>query len=319
MNTSLVVAPKPDIERLQVNLSENLAGFGFTEIMNNSLTSPAYTEKLGGSAIQPENNVELLNPLSQDLAVMRQTLIFQALESVAHNQNRQRPDVRFFEFGKTYQLVNGEYLETKRLTIVMSGAKQAENWTGKQEAVTYFTLKGIVKNIFERLGLSALLNEGTLSENSLLADGQSLTVLKTVVGEMGWINAKTKKHFGIKNDVFVADLNWDAILDSLKLAKTQYKELPKTFEVRRDFSLLLNNEVRFAQIAGIAQKTDKKILQRINLFDVYEGKNLPEGKKSYAVSFTFQDAEQTLKDEQVDKIMENIRAGLEKELGAELR
>jgi phenylalanyl-tRNA synthetase beta chain len=227
--------------------------------------------------------------------------------------------LRFFEFGKTYQLVNGEYLENKRLTLVISGSKQAENWSGKQEATTYFTLKGIVKNVFERLGLSSLLNEGSLSENSLLADGQSLTVLKTVVGEMGWVNGKAKKQFGIKNDVFVADLNWDAILDSLKLSKTQYKELPKAFEVRRDFSLLLNNEVRFAQIAQIAQKADKKILQRVNLFDVYEGKNLPEGKKSYAVSFTFQDAEQTLKDEQVDKIMENIRLGLEKELGAELR
>lgn len=319
MNTSLVIAPKPDIERLGVNLSENLAGLGFVEIMNNSLTSPAYTEKLGGSALNSENDVQLLNPLSQDLAVMRQTLIFQALESVAHNQNRQRPDLRFFEFGKTYQFVNGEYLENKRLTMIMTGAKQAENWSGKQEASTYFTLKGIVKNVFERLGLSSLLNEGALSENSLLADGQSLTILKTVVGEMGWINAKTKKQFGIKSDVFVADLNWDAILDSLKLSKTQYKELPKTFEVRRDFSLLLNTEVRFAQIAQIAQKTDKKILQRVNLFDVYEGKNLPEGKKSYAVSFTFQDAEQTLKDEQVDRVMENIRVGLEKELGAELR
>jgi len=319
MNTSLVIAPKPDLERLTVNIAENLAGFGFVEIMNNSLTTPQYVEKLGGSALNPEHNVELLNPLSNDLAVMRQTLLFQALESVAHNQNRQRPDVRFFEFGKTYQLVNGEYLENKRLLLAMTGAKQAESWTGKQETSTYFTLKGIVKNVFERLGMSQLMNEASLGDQTTLADGQSLYILKNQVGEMGWIKPAVKKHFGIKNDVFVADLNWDAILDALKLTKTQYKELPKTFEVRRDFSLLLNNEVRFAQIAQIAQKADRKLLQKVNLFDVYEGKNLPEGKKSYAVSFTFQDQEQTLKDEQVDGIMEKIRQGLESELNAELR
>ncbi len=319
MNASLVIAPKPDLERLAVNLAENLAGFGFVEIMNNSLTSPLYVEKLGGGALKPEHNVQLLNPLSNDLAVMRQTLLFQALESVAHNQNRQRPDVRFFEFGKTYQLVNGEYLENKRLLLVMTGAKQAESWTGKQEASTFYTLKGIVKSVFERLGMGQLMNEAALSEQTALADGQSLFILKNQVGEMGWIKPAVKKHFGIKNDVFVADLNWDAIVDALKLTKTQYKELPKTFEVRRDFSLLLNSEVRFAQIAQIAQKVDRKLLQKVNLFDVYEGKNLPEGKKSYAVSFTFQDQEQTLKDEQVDGIMEKIRQGLESELSAELR
>jgi phenylalanyl-tRNA synthetase beta chain len=143
--------------------------------------------------------------------------------------------------------------------------------------------------------------------------------LKNSIGSIGWVNPAIRKHFGVKQDVFVADLDWDAILNSLKLTKVQYKELPKTFEVRRDYSLLLDQAVNFAAIEQLARKADKKILQQVNLFDVYEGKNLPEGKKSYAVSFTFQDQEQTLKDEQVDRIMETIRVSLEKELGAELR
>lgn len=319
MNTSLVVAPRPDVEALGVRLAEVLAGLGFTEIMNNSLTSAQYVEKLGGTAFESKNNVELLNPLSNDLSVMRQTLIFQLMESVAHNQNRQRPNVRFFEFGKVYQLSGDQYLENKRLLIAISGAKTEETWMHKQENASYYTLKGIVRSLFDRLGMTSLLNEIVLSEKGLLVDGESLAVLKQPVGTMGWVNGAVRKHFGVKQDVFVADLDWDAILNSLKLTKTHYKELPKTFEVRRDFSLLLDTKVNFADIEGIARKVDRKLLQKVALFDVYEGKNLPEGKKSYAVSFTFQDAENTLKDEQVDRLMQSIRTELEKQLGAELR
>ena len=153
----------------------------------------------------------------------------------------------------------------------------------------------------------------------MLTDVLTLNLLRQPVGFIGKVKPAVAKHIGCKQEVFAADLDWDAILNSLKLVKTQYKELPKTFEVRRDFSLLLDQNVPFAAIEQLARKADKKILRAVNLFDVYEGKNLPEGKKSYAVSFTFQDAEQTLKDEQVDKIMEQIRGSLEKELGAELR
>ncbi|MNU99966.1 Phenylalanine--tRNA ligase beta subunit [compost metagenome] len=165
----------------------------------------------------------------------------------------------------------------------------------------------------------SLLQEEGLQNQEILADGYQVRILKSTVGTIGWVNSKVKKYFGVKQDVFVADLDWDAILASLKLSKTQYKELPKTFEVRRDFSLLLDSKVRFSEIEQIARKADKKILQKVGLFDVYEGKNLQEGKKSYAVSFTFQDQEQTLKDSQVDGIMNTIRTELEKQLGAELR
>lgn len=319
LNTSLVLTEKPDLERLTTNLSEVLTGFGFSEMMNNSLTTPVYVEKFGKNDFSTEFNVSMLNPLSQDLAVMRQSLVFQALETIAHNQNRQQADVRLFEYGKTYQLKGGEYLENKRLIIALSGRKTAESWSAGSDKVSLFTLKGVVNGLLKRLGLDTLAVEEGQTGHDLFVDGITMRVLKQPIGSLGWIQPGIRKHFGIKQEVFVADLDWDAILSALKLVKTQYKELPKTFEVRRDFSLLIDTAVTFASIEQLARKTDKKILQNINLFDVYEGKNLPDGKKSYAVSFTFQDSEQTLKDEQVDRIMENIRVSLEKELGAELR
>lgn len=319
LNTSLVISSKPDLERLGVNISEVLAGMGFNEILNNSLTSPAYVEKLGKESLKSEFNVEMLNPLSQDLAVMRQSLIFQALETVAHNQNRQNPNVKLFEFGKVYKKVEGVYKENKRLLITLTGRKQDESWDSTNDKVSFYTLKGVVSSLLERLGLRSMLQENELIEKDLFVDGLSLSILKNQIGSLAWVNSETKKYFGVKSDVFVADLDWDALMDSLKFSKTQYKELPKFFEVRRDFSLLLNTNVKFEQIKNIAHKIDKKILQQVGLFDVYEGKNLPEGKKSYAVSFIFQDAEQTLKDSQVDAIMEKIRIQLEQELSAELR
>jgi phenylalanyl-tRNA synthetase beta chain len=319
LNTSLVISSKPDLERLGVNISEVLAGMGFNEILNNSLTSPAFVEKLGKESLKSELNVEMLNPLSQDLAVMRQSLVFQALETVAHNQNRQNPNVKLFEFGKVYKKVEGVYKENKRLLITLTGRKQDESWDSTNDKVSFYTLKGVVNSFLERLGLRSMIQENELIEKDLFVDGLSLSILKNQIGSLAWVNSETRKHFGVKSDVFVADLDWDALMDSLKFYKTQYKELPKFFEVRRDFSLLLNTNVKFEQIKNIAHKIDKKILQQVGLFDVYEGKNLPEGKKSYAVSFIFQDAEQTLKDTQVDAIMEKIRIHLEQELSAELR
>ena len=156
-------------------------------------------------------------------------------------------------------------------------------------------------------------------KKTLFEDGVQLQVLKSKVGEMGWVPKKVLKHFGIKQDVFIADLDWDVIVDSLKLVKVKYTELPKTFAVRRDFSLLLDKKVNFSEISEVAQESDKQFLKEVGLFDVYEGKNLDEGKKSYAVSFVFQDPEQTLKDEMIDKIMEKIRTNLESKLNAQLR
>lgn len=317
LNTSLSHQPKPDLEKVQTVISELLVGLGCVETLNNSLTKSEYAVKLGGEIVKDERNVRMLNPLSQDLDVMRQSLIFNALEMVEHNQNRQNPDLKLYEFGKVYHKYDS-YQENKRLLITITGNKEKENWNSSNEKSTYYTVKGLSKAVFRRLGLDAMLVEKAL-KNSLLQDGVQLYVLKNKVGEIGWISPKMKKYFGIKNDVFIADLDWDAIIDSLKFTKIKYTELPKTFAVRRDFSLLLDSKINFSEIEEIAKNIDKKILREIGLFDVYEGKNLEEGKKSYAVSFKFQDAEQTLKDQQVDAVMEKIRSQLESKLGAQLR
>lgn len=318
LNTTLSFSAKPDLEKIQYALSELLVGMGFSETMNNSLTSAAYVEKLGGSALNATENVSMLNPLSQELDVMRQSLVFSALEVVAYNQNRQNPDLRIFEFGKTYKKTTGGYAENKRLLLTVTGNKQQELWNSSRDKMSFYTLKGIVNALLSRLGLSTFLQESPLKE-SILQDGIQLSLLNQEIGSLGWISDVSKKHFGIKQPVFVADLDWDAIVKSLKLNKVAYKEIPKAFEVRRDFSLLLDKQVAFSDIEKLAKSCDKKILRKVGLFDVYEGKNLEEGKKSYAVSFHFQDNEQTLKDQQVDTIMQKIRSELEGKLGAELR
>lgn len=317
MNMSVGLFQKPDSEKVQRTVAEFLVGKGFVETLNNSLTRSEYVEKLGNESLNAAHNVPILNPLSQELDVMRQTLLFNALEVVEHNQNRQHADLRLFEFGKTYHRYDSGYTENRRLLVTITGRRHAENWRDSNEAHDFYALKGYIRALFTRLGLEGLLQEKDGAEG--LIDGVKLTILKKKVGEYGWISGKLKKEFGIKQDVFVADLDWDAVLESLKMTKIVYKELPKTFAVRRDFSLLLDASVQFAQIEEIARGCDKKLLKEVGLFDVYEGSNLPKGKKSYAVSFTFQDAEQTLKDAQIDGVMNKIRAELEGKLGAELR
>ncbi len=318
MNMSIGLFAKPDPEKVQTTIAEFLVGKGFVETLNNSLTTSSYVEKLGGETLKSEHNVEMLNPLSLELDVMRQSLIFNALEVISHNQNRQNPDLKLMEFGKIYKKFESGYNENKRLLIAATGKRSTENWTETNDQQSYYSLKGVVNSVFERLGLLDLLKEKAIKSTDLL-DGVQIQLLKSKVGEAGWVSTKLKKHFGIKNDVFIADLDWDVILESLKMTKINYKELPKTFAVRRDFSLLLDASVCYSEIEEVAKSVDKQLLREVGLFDVYEGKNLPEGKKSYAVSFKFQDAEKTLKDQQIDVVMEKIKKGLEEKLGAELR
>jgi phenylalanyl-tRNA synthetase beta chain len=299
-------------------ISELLVGRGFSEMMNNSLTTAQYVTKFGSNTIREEWNVELLNPLSQELDVMRQSLVFGALQVVEHNQNRQHADIKMFEFGKVYHRFSGGYNENKRLILVLSGNNEAEQWNASKGQCSFYDAKEMVWSIVQRLGLGNFIKEASL-EGSILEDGVEWSVLKKKVGQIGWVPQELKKHFGIRNDVFIADLDWDALLESLTLTKIKYKELPKTFVVRRDFSLLLNKSVMFSEIETLARNCEKKLLQEVGLFDVYEGKNLEEGKKSYAVSFTFQDQEVTLKDQQIDAIMDKIRMELETKLDAQLR
>jgi phenylalanyl-tRNA synthetase beta chain len=318
LNTSIGTSRKPDVDHYRFTLSEMFVGKGFYEVMNNSLTSSMYVETLGNEALRSENNVEMLNPLSQELDVMRQSMLFGILEGVRHNQNRQHPDFKCFEFGTTYHKYGDRFVESKRLILALTGRKNAESWNSSADAVNFYTLKGVVESIFTRLGLQALLNFSQW-KTSVLEDGTEMSLLKTKVGQMGWIGTSTKKHFGLKQDVFVADLDWDVLMEHVKNVKIRSNELPKTFATRRDFSLLLDKSVSFSDIERAAKACDRKILRNVGLFDVYEGKNLEEGKKSYAVSFVFQDAESTLRDEAVDAVMEKIRKELETQLGAQLR
>ena len=318
LNTSIAYFPKPDVEKVQTVISEMLVGMGCMETMNNSLTKSSYISEFDGDQVKSERNVEILNPLSQDLDIMRQSLIFNALETVGYNQNRQNPDLKLFEFGKVYRKFGDEYNENRRLLIVLSGRQTAENWNSVKDDFSYYSIKGMVQAVLTRLGLEGMLKEKA-SKNDLFADGLQLSVLKNKIGDIGWASAKLRKHFGIKKDVFIADLDWDALIDSLKFSKIKFSELPKTFEVRRDFSLLLDEKVKFSEIEEVAKSCDKKLLKEVGLFDVYEGKNLDAGKKSYAVSFKFQDAEKTLKDKQIDAIMDKIRGQLESKLNAQLR
>ena len=318
LNTSLSYADKPNKEKIYVVAANLLVDNGFFEIMNNSLTSSNVWEKITSTHYVAGNDVTLLNPLSNELDVMRQTLLFGGLKSIEFNQNRQNPDLKIFEFGNVYAKTDGNYTEAKKLGIWICGANQPENWTTQQTKTNFHVLKGGVEAVLAKLGILKAPRTVEL-ENDLFADGYGISIANKTVVQLGWVKPEILKTFGVKNTVFYAEFNWNLVIELTHLNKINFKPIPKTQFSRRDFSLLLDEPVRFSEIQTLAQKVDRKILKEIGLFDVYEGKNLDKGKKSYAVSFIFQDDEKTLKDDQIDAIMAKIRAQLEKELGAELR
>lgn len=317
LNSSLMRFADQVSERWKNTLSEMLLGMGYSEIMNNSLVSSSHVEKWGGEALSAERNVPILNPLSQELDTMRQSLLFGGLDTIAYNKNRQQHNLRLFEFGKTFHKYDS-YTENQRMLVLLSGFQGENHWSTQAEAFSFYSAKSVLELMLERMGLKGFLQYKPLKK-SLFEDGLQVFVLKQKIGEIGWPSAKMRKGFGVKSPVFALDLDWDALMSSLKLSKVQFKQMPQTFATRRDFSLLLDKEVNFADIEELAKQADRKLLREVNLFDVYEGDKIDAGKKSYAVSFTFQDDEKTLKDQQVDKIMEKIRSQVESKLGAQLR
>ncbi len=318
MNASVVAFPKPDLEKIQKLIAENLVGKGYSEVMNNSLVASHWVDNFGNPVLKSENSVQILNPLSNELNVMRQSMIFGMLNCIEHNQNRQSADLKLFEFGKVYQKVADNYEENQRLIVAITGRKQPESWNSTKDNVTFYSVKGLLEGLLLRMGLDGFYREEK-AEHSLLDGAVDCFVLKQKIGQIGSISKGLKKGFGIKNDVFIADLDWDALTKVLQMAKVQFKELPKTFAIRRDYSLLIDEHVSFEDIRSIATSCDKKMLKKVHLFDVYEGDKLEKGKKSYAVSFTFQDKDETLKDEQIDAVMNAIRQQLETKLSAVLR
>ena len=315
LNASISNTSRFEDYKLQNTIGNQLAAQGFYEILSNSLTTPNYTSL--SNQLKEDHNVTMLNPLSNDLSVMRQSLLFSGLEAVAHNINRKRLDLKLFEFGKTYHSYNDSREESKRLSLFVTGNKNEERWNAALTPSDFFYLKGVVETILQRLGLNRL--KSAPIKTDVLSEGVSLSLGKTKLVDFGLVKKSVLKHFGISQQVLFADFNWDNVLDMAKHNSIQFKGIPKYPEVRRDFALLLDNGVTFAEIHAIAKQTEKQLLKNVNLFDVYEGKNLPKGKKSYAVSFTLQDENKTLTDKQIDKIMNKLQANFEKQLGAELR
>ncbi len=312
---------------LQTLISEQLTAHGFNEIMNNSLTEKAYYET--SEAYPVQNNVNLLNPLSNELNMMRQTLLYGGLENIIHNINRKHANLNLYEFGNCYfydaDKVNAndtvaQYIEETHLGIWICGTRNSKNWAAAETHSTAYELKAHVENILLRLGLNdnkQLVH--TPFSNELFASGMTIGTRQQQLVNWGVIDKKVLKKFDIDTDVYFAEFNWDALMRVTRKHNVLFSELPKFPSVKRDLALLLDKNITFAEIEKIAFNSEKKLLREVTLFDVYEGKNLPEGKKSYAVNFILQDYEKTLDDKRIDKIMTKIQKNLEKQLGAQLR
>ena len=325
---SLVIKGDEDQKHKLANLvSEQLVGEGFNEILNNSLTKGAYYE--GHNAYPAENCVKIMNPLSTDLNVMRQTLLFGGLESIQHNVNRKRGNLRFFEFGNVYTFDPAKqndddpmqaYKEQYHAALWVTGKRVEGSWAHANEDSTYYELSAYVENILRRIGVKPGMLVRKKSENDIFSAGMTIENRggKKLI-EMGIISKKLQKQFGLDSPVYYAELNWTALMKVIKKNEVLYTEVPKFPAVSRDLALLVDDNVEFAQIEQIARQTEKKLLKRVELFDVYEGDKLPAGKKSYAVNFILQDEEKTMGDKQIDAIMQKLISNLKKQLGAELR
>ena len=313
--------------KLQNLISEQLCGCGFNEILNNSLTRSAYYDNL--STYPVSHCVMLMNPLSADLNCMRQTLLFGGLESVEHNAKRKNGNIRFFEFGNCYDYnidhkkedeTLAEFSEDYRLGLWVSGSRVDNNWAHPNEKSSVYELKAYVENILVRLGVNLQkVIFGNLA-NDIYSAGLSITTSSgRQLGTMGIVSPKICKELDIETDVYYAELSWTLLMKEIKKSKVTFSEISKFPAVKRDLALLLEKNVQFAEIEKIATESEHKLLKDVALFDVYEGKNLPAGKKSYAVSFYLQDEGKTLNDKQIDAIMKKIQTNLEQKLGAQLR
>ena len=325
---TLTIPTDEDRNRKYINLiSEQLVGGGFNEILNNSLTKVSYYKDL--NRYTEETTVKILNPLSADLGVMRQTLLFGGLESIVRNANRKNSNLRFFEFGNCYHYDESKkeadklikaYTQDQHLGLWITGKRVENSWAHPNEDASFYELKAYVENILVRLGLSLQAVTLVKGENNIFEDSISIvTKAGKIIAELGVVAYKLTKNMGITNEVFFADIYWDNLLKAVKKHVVEYKEISKYPAVSRDLALLVDKTVEFEQIKEIAYSTEKKLLKAVELFDVYEGKNLPEGKKSYAVNFILQDEQKTLNDKQIDSIMKKLIDNLTKRLNAELR
>lgn len=327
LKASISYSTFPDTTKLQNNVARHLSGAGFSEILNNSLTKISYYNGL--TSFPVENAVRIMNPLGSDLSVMRQTLLFGGLESITRNRNRKRTNLKFYEFGECYHFnpekAGGEkplaaYSEELHLGMWLSGNRHDQSWTDAERKLTFFDLKAHVYNCLRRLGIK----EETYIEKPMESDiySQAMRIEArngAVLVELGIVAKKQLKAFDIDAEVYYADFMWNKILRQIKSNSIKFADLPKYPEVKRDLALLLDKSIEFEQVKAIAFQTDRKILKKVVLFDVYEGKNIEAGKKSYAVNFTLQDTEKTLEDKQIDNLMQRLIKAFTEKLNATIR
>ena len=300
---------------LENSIANQLTNLGFNETMANSLTKEEYITF--SENLKSEFNVTMLNPLSNELKVMRQSLLFSGLESISYNINRKNSSLKLYEFGKTYHKYEKGYQEDKHLTLFVSGAKTKDSWTHVSKNSDFFYLKGIVMSILERIGVTNLKTSPVKSD--LFSEGIAFSLGKNKLVEFGVINKRVLKEFGIKQEVLFADFDWKSLNEISGKKKIKVSSLLKFPSVKRDLALLIDEKVTFKEIYNLSFQVERNLLKDVGLFDVYQGDKLPEGKKSYAVSFVLQDSNKTLKDAQIDKIMQKLQQSFEKNLEAVLR
>ncbi|MBR5655506.1 MAG: phenylalanine--tRNA ligase subunit beta [Prevotella sp.] len=329
LKSSLTVQGEEDKQYRLLNLvSEQLVGSGFNEILNNSLSKVAYYDGLTNT-YSMDTTVKVMNPLSADLGVMRQTLLFGGLESIVRNANRKNPNLKFFEFGNCYHYNKEKeteeapikaYSEEMHLGLWVTGKRVEGSWIHANEDSSFYELNAYVQNIFARLGVPAGMMVRESSQNDIFSKGLAIKNRGgKMLAELGIVSRKIQKDAGIANEVYYADIHWSAVMKAIRKNKVEFYEISKYPAVSRDLALLIDKNVEFEQIEQIARQTEKKLLKKVELFDVYEGKNLPAGKKSYAVNFILQDEQKTLNDKQIEAIMNKLIANLKKQLNAELR
>jgi phenylalanyl-tRNA synthetase beta chain len=311
IRASLNTSQRPEKDTVQNALSELLTANGFNEILCNSLTSSSYADSL-------DKAVKLLNPLSSDLDIMRQTLLYSGLEAIAYNQNRRQADLKFYEFGKTYFFEDGKYSENQRLSVFITGSNQAEQWNQKASPVTFYHLKAIVDGLLSRLNITDYTTDEVQDNEFAYGLQYSSRGTKTLV-RFGAVHQGALKKAGVEKEVLYADFSFDALLSLVRKNKIVNREISKFPSVRRDLSMLVDTAVTFGQLKQIAFKTERKLLTEVNVFDIYQGDKLPAGKKSYALSFVLQDEEKTLTDKAIDAIMQKLIYNFGKEAGAEIR
>jgi phenylalanyl-tRNA synthetase beta chain len=314
LHASIATSSRFEDHNLQNQVGDLLAARGFYEILANSLTNPEYASLLSASK---EEIVRVINPLSSELSALRSSMLFSALEVAAYNINRKRQDLKIFEFGKTYHPKAGGHREMRHLSLLITGDRNPESWTAPSKPSDFFYLKALVEQILVKLGIGGYTSSPV--QDPVFGEGITLSMGETELANLGVVSHTMRKRFDIKQQVLFADFNWQALCELAAGKEVVFSSIPKFPAVRRDFALLLNQDVPFSRLEEIAFQTEKKLLKELSLFDVYTGGKLPKGKKSYAVSFTLQDDAKTLTDNQIDKIMNKIKSAYEGELGAELR